>query len=143
MSPYDIYAVCLQSAKPLIRAFVLPILDYASPLCRESSHSKEHSCFQNCVARWICGSKFNLHSNTWTKSSSDCCHQNLLNPHLQLDHIPFPFCADIPLSTHIGILFSLIVRIYFWNIIPFNILSAPNCFTFKHLLYNFLLFCNS
>ena len=30
---------------------------------------------------------------------------------LDIDHIPLPFCTEIPLSTHIGILFPLIVFI--------------------------------
>ena len=30
---------------------------------------------------------------------------------LDIDHTPFPFCTEIPLSTHIGILFPLIVFI--------------------------------
>ena len=30
---------------------------------------------QNRGARWICGRRFNPHTNTWSKSSSDCCHE--------------------------------------------------------------------
>ena len=30
---------------------------------------------QNCGAHWVCGSRFNPHTSTWLKSSSECCRE--------------------------------------------------------------------
>ena len=66
---------CHASSKhKTFRAFVLPVLDFASPVWNPHTQ-KNIEKIQNRGTRWICGSRFNPHTNTWSKSSSDCCHE--------------------------------------------------------------------
>ena len=63
---------CNSSAKRKeFRALVLSVLDYASTMW--NPHPQENISalekIQNCVARWVCGSRYNYHSHTWSKSS--------------------------------------------------------------------------
>ena len=59
-----------------------------------------------------------------------------VSPHLELGCTPSQYYANTPLSTRLDIL--LMNSVYFWNCIPFYILSIPHCSSFRHLLYNFL-----
>ena len=69
---------CNSSAKrKAFRALVLPVLDYASivwnPHTQKNISALEK--IQNRGACWVCGSRYNCHSHTWSKSSSECCHE--------------------------------------------------------------------
>ena len=57
------------------RALVLPVLVYASAVWNPHTHKHISTLekTQNRGARWVCGSRYNCNSHTWSKSSSDCC----------------------------------------------------------------------
>ena len=124
---------------------------------------------QNRGARWVCGSRFNPHACTWSRSSSDCCRElqwpslsnrrgylsvttiyDMLHHNISLDFSSFFTLSSSPTRSHsLSILckhssidshrYSFFTNsIYFWNRIPFSILSVPRRSTFKHLLYKFL-----
>ena len=107
---------CHTSSKhKTFRAFVLRVLDYASPVW--NPHTQKNILalekIQNRGARWICESRFNPHTNSWSKSSGDCCHelhwpslsnrQNYLSVTTMYDmlhhHISFDFSNFFTLSS--------------------------------------------
>ena len=163
---------CHTSSKhKAFRALVLPILDYASTVW--NPHTQKNILalekLQNRGARWVCGSRFNPHACTWSRSSSDCCRElqwpslsnrrgylsvttiyDMLHHNISLDFSSFFTLSSSPTRSHsLSILckhssidshrYSFFTNsIYFWNRIPFSILSVPHRSTFKHLLYKFL-----
>ena len=69
---------CHTSSKhKAFRALVLPILDYASTVW--NPHTQKNILalekLHNRGARCVCGSRFNPHACTWSRSSSDCCRE--------------------------------------------------------------------
>ena len=113
---------CNASSKhKAFRAFVLPVLDYASSVW--NPHTQKNILalekLQNRGARWVCGSRFNSHSNTWSKSSSDCCCElswpslsnrrkylsvatmyDMLHHHISLDLFNFFTLSSYPTRSH-------------------------------------------
>ena len=74
---HHMYTCQASSKQKAFKALVLPVLDYTctvwSPHTQKSILALEK--IQNCGAHWVCGSRFNPHTSTWSKSSSDCCHE--------------------------------------------------------------------
>ena len=69
---------CNSSAKRKeFRALVLSVLDYASTVWNPHTQKNISALekIQNRRAHWVCGSRYNCHSHTWSKSSSECCHE--------------------------------------------------------------------
>ena len=73
----NMYCCNTPAKRRAFRALVLPILDYASTVW--NPHTQKNilalETIQNRGARWVCGSRYNCHSHTWSKSSSDCCSE--------------------------------------------------------------------
>ena len=66
--------ICQASSKQkAFKALVLTVLDYVCTVW--NPHTQKNILalekIQNCGAHWVCGSRFNPHTSTWSKSSSD------------------------------------------------------------------------
>ena len=70
-----LYTCRAASKQKAFRAFVIPVLDYASSVW--NPHTNKNSIalerIQNRGARWICGSRFCPCIYRWSKSSKECC----------------------------------------------------------------------
>ena len=103
------------------RALVLPVIDYATTVW--NPHTQKNIIalekIQNCGACWVCGSRFNPHTSTWSKSSRDCCHElhwpslftrqkylslttmyDMLHCHISLDFSSFFTFSTSPTRSH-------------------------------------------
>ena len=76
---------CSRTAKyAAYKAIVRPTLEYAATVWNPHNSGDIHllEALQNRAARWICGSRWNPPTNSWTINSQDCCSQLCL-PSLQ------------------------------------------------------------
>ena len=74
---HHMYSCNISSKQKAFRSIVLPVLDYTSivwnPHTQKNISVLEN--IQNRAARWVCRSRFNPCTNTWSKSSCVCCSE--------------------------------------------------------------------
>jgi len=72
---HNMYFCDAPAKNKAFRALVLPVLDYASAVWNPHTHKHIFTLekIQHRGAHWVRGSRYNCHSHTWSKSSSECC----------------------------------------------------------------------
>ena len=107
--------------KRIFRALILPILEYASPSW--SAHTQKNISSIESVqlkgARWVCGSRRDFSSHTWTMSSKQCCE------HLQ-------WCPLSVRRQYLSLLFLFKIIHFLVNIKLDDYFTFTNSHTWSH-----------